>query len=227
VWGHTALSALELVGIFVFAISGGLMAIQKGFDAVGILILAEVTALGGGVVRDLIIGDIPPAAFRQVGYLLVPLVAATVAFFAHPVVERLTFAVLLFDAAGLGLFCVTGTLKALDHGLGSVQSAVLGVTTGVGGGLLRDIIARQTPALVKVDTDLYSIPAMAGAAVVTITYRVGLPMPVVAPVAAVFVFAFRVLAMVRHWTAPQAWTRRRRSSTPASGTCSDPGSNQP
>jgi uncharacterized membrane protein YeiH len=213
---HTALGVLELVGIFVFAISGALTAIQKGFDAVGILILAEVTALGGGVLRDLIIGDTPPAAFRQVGYLLVPLAAATVAFFAHPVVERLAFGVLLFDAAGLGLFCVTGTLKALDHGLGSVQSAVLGVTTAVGGGLLRDVIARQTPALVKVDTDLYSIPAMVGAAAVTVAYRMDLPMPVAAPVAAVFVFAFRVVAMVRHWTAPQAWTRRR-SGRPAGG----------
>src|SRR5690348_12316355 len=201
---HTALGVLELTGLFVFAISGALTAIQQGFDAVGILILAEVTALGGGVVRDVIIGDTPPAAFRQVSYLLVPLAAAVVAFFAHPVVTRLSFGVLLFDAAGLGLFCVTGTLKALDHGLGSVQSAVLGVTTAVGGGLLRDVIARQTPALVQVDTDLYAIPAMVGAAAVTVAYRSGLPMPVAAPIAAAFVFTFRVVAMVRHWTAPQA-----------------------
>nr|WP_280839482.1 TRIC cation channel family protein [Micromonospora sp. A200] len=190
---------------------------QKGFDAVGILILAEVTALGGGVLRDVIIGDTPPAAFQQVSYLLVPLAAATVAFFAHPVVQRLNFGVLLFDAAGLGLFCVTGTLKALSHGLGPVQSSVLGVTTGVGGGLLRDIIARQTPAVVKVDTDLYSIPAILGAAAVTVAYHVNLPMPVAAPVAAAFVFVFRVVAMVRHWTAPQAWTRRR-SGGPSGGT---------
>ncbi|WIM92539.1 TRIC cation channel family protein [Actinoplanes oblitus] len=206
---HLALAVLELVGIFVFAISGALTAIQKGFDAIGILILAEVTATGGGVVRDLIIGDTPPAAFRQAEYLLVPFAAAVVAFFGHPVMERLTFTVLLFDAAGLGLFCVTGTLKALDHGLGPVQSAVLGVTTGVGGGLLRDVIARETPALVQVDTDLYSIPAMIGAAAVTAAQRMDAPMSVAAPAAAVFVFAFRVVAMVRHWTAPRAWTRRR------------------
>ncbi len=114
-----------------------------------------------------------------------PLAAATVAFFAHPVAQRLTFGVLLFDAAGLGLFTVTGTLKALDHGLGAVQSAVLGVTTGVGGGLLRDIIARQTPALVRVDSDLYSIPAMLGAAAVTSADRMNLPMAVAGPVARV------------------------------------------
>lgn len=210
---HTVWGVLDLVGIFVFAISGALSAIQKGFDAVGILILAEVTALGGGVLRDLVIGDIPPAAFRQGAYLLVPLAAATVAFFAHPVVERLAFSVLLFDAAGLGLFCVTGTLKALDHGLGPVQSAVLGVTSGVGGGLLRDVIARETPALVKVDTDLYAIPAIVGAAAVTIAYRMNFPTSVAAPAAAAFVFAFRVVAMVRHWTAPQAWTPSRSGRT--------------
>ncbi|MER7278593.1 TRIC cation channel family protein [Dactylosporangium sp. NPDC000244] len=206
---HTALGVLEFTGIFVFAISGALVAIQKGFDAVGILILAEVTALGGGVVRDLVIGDTPPGAFRNAWYLLIPLAAATVAFFAHPVVERLNFGVLLFDAAGLGLFCVTGTLKALAHGLGPVQSAVLGVTTGVGGGLLRDVIARETPAVVKYDTDLYSIPAMVGAAVVTVAYKLHWPLTVAAPAAAVFVFGFRVVAMVRHWRAPRAWTRGR------------------
>ncbi|GAA3449543.1 trimeric intracellular cation channel family protein [Dactylosporangium matsuzakiense] len=206
---HTALVVLEHVGIFVFAISGALTAIQKGFDAVGILVLAEVTALGGGVLRDLIIGDNPPAAFRQTTYLLVPLGAATVAFFAHPVVARLNFTMLLFDAAGLGLFCVTGTLKALDFGLGSVQAALLGVTTAVGGGLLRDIIARDTPILMQKDTDLYSIPAMVGTAALTAADRLELPMAVAAPVAAVFVFTFRVAAMLRHWTAPQAWTRPR------------------
>lgn len=211
---HIALGILELVGLFVFAISGALTAIQKVFDAVGILILAEVTALGGGVLRDLIIGDTPPAAFRQVEYLLVPLAAAVVAFFAHSVVERVAFGVLLFDAAGLALFCVTGTLKALDHGLGPVQSALLGVTTAVGGGLLRDIVARQTPALVTVDSDLYSIPAMVGAAGVTVAFRLDLPMSVAAPAAAVLVFAFRVLAMVRHWRAPQAW----RAQSPPSAT---------
>lgn len=203
-WGHTALSVLELAGIFVFAISGALTAIQKGFDAVGILVLAEVTALGGGVLRDLVIGATPPAAFQHLGYLLVPLAAAAVAFVAHPVVERLAFTVLLFDAAGLALFCVTGTLIAYAHGLGSVQSAVLGVVTGVGGGLLRDVIARQTPAVVRVDTDLYAIPAMAGAAAVALAHHTAIPVAVYAPLAAALIFAFRLTAMLRHWKAPQA-----------------------
>lgn len=200
-------TALEWVGLYTFATSGALMAIHKRFDIVGIVVLAMLTALGGGILRDLIIGETPPAAFTDVSYLVIPLVAAVVTFFAHPVVQRLTFTVLVFDAAGLGLFCVTGTLKALDVGLGSIQAVLLGITTAVGGGVLRDITARETPALVQVDTDLYSIPAAAGAVIVAGAYPTSLPMPVVAAGAAVFVFAFRVVAMLRHWTAPHARVR--------------------
>jgi uncharacterized membrane protein YeiH len=202
---RTVQLVLELTGLSVFAISGALMAIRKRFDAVGILILATVTALGGGILRDLVIGDTPPAAFANTSYLVIPMVAAVVTFFAHRLFARLAFTILLFDAAGLGLFCVTGTLKALDHGLGAVQAVVLGVTTAVGGGVLRDVIARETPALVQVDTDLYSVPAAAGAIVVALAYHTGVPLPPVAVGAAVLVFAFRVVAMLRHWHAPLAW----------------------
>jgi uncharacterized membrane protein YeiH len=205
----TVLAILEIAGLFAFATSGALMAVHKGFDVVGIVVLAMLTALGGGILRDVIIGDTPPAAFTNVTYLVVPLAAAAVTFAAHPLVRRLTFTVLVFDAAGLGLFCVTGTLKALDAGLGSVQAVLLGVTTAVGGGVLRDITARETPALLQVDTDLYAIPAAVGAAVVAVAYQAGLPVPVVATGAAVFVFLFRIVAMLRHWTAPRAWERRR------------------
>jgi uncharacterized membrane protein YeiH len=170
-FGDSLLAIFELVGIFVFATSGALMAIRKGFDAVGILLLAEITAIGGGVMRDLLIGASPPAAFRDLGYFLVPVVAAAVTFGAHPVLERLMTPVLVFDAAGLGLFCVTGTLKALDYGLGPIQAAILGVTTAVGGGVLRDIVAREIPALVSPHTELYAVPALAGAAMVVLGRR--------------------------------------------------------
>jgi uncharacterized membrane protein YeiH len=200
----------DLVGLFVFATSGALMAIRKDFDAVGILLLAELTATGGGVLRDLIIGVTPPAAFTNLGYLLVPLVAAVVTFFAHPVLERLAKPVLVFDAAGLGLFCVTGTLTALDHGLGSVQAVALGVTTGVGGGVLRDIVAREIPALVRPDTELYAVPALAGTLVVAAAQPLHNARIAVEVGAAVFIFGFRLLALARGWHAPLAWGRRAR-----------------
>ena len=157
-------AALDLIGIFAFGISGALMAIRRDFDVVGIAILAVITALGGGILRDLVLGDTPPPAFTRWEYLVVPLAAAAVTFVAHPELERLTRTLLVFDAAGLGLFCVAGTVKALEYGLAPVAAATLGVTTAVGGGVLRDVIARETPTLVRPDSELYAVPAVAGAA---------------------------------------------------------------
>ncbi len=200
--------AFELVGIFAFAVSGALMAIRKDFDVVGIVLLAGITALGGGVARDVFIGAIPPVAFTNLGYFLMPVAAAAVAFFAHPAFERLTTAVLVFDAAGLGFFCVGGTLKALEYGLRPLPAAALGVVTGVGGGLLRDVIAREVPALVRPDTELYAVPAVAGVLAVVGLWELGHQGPWIAAGAVAFIFAFRVLAMARHWHAPRAWRRR-------------------
>ena len=202
--------AFDLLGMFAFATSGALMAIRKDFDAIGILLLASLTATGGGVMRDLIIGATPPAAFTNLWYLVVPVVAAIVTFFAHPVLERLMTPVLIFDAAGLGLFCVTGTLTALDHGLGPLQAAALGVTTGVGGGLLRDIVAREIPALVRPDTELYAVPALAGALMVAAARPLPHAQTTIAVSAAVFIFVFRLVALRRGWHAPRAWHHRDR-----------------
>jgi uncharacterized membrane protein YeiH len=201
--------ALELIGVFAFGMSGALMAVRRDFDVIGIAMLAVITAIGGGVLRDLLIGDTPPPAFTDWPYLVVPLGAAALTFFAHPALERLTRALLLFDAAGLGLFCVTGTVKSLDYGLGPVAAAALGVTTAVGGGLLRDVIARETPALVRPDSELYAVPAIAGALVVAVAWELDAYTPVVGAAAALTVFGVRLLALRRGWSAPRAWSRPR------------------
>ena len=169
------------------------------------------TALGGGILRDLVLGDTPPAAFTQWEYLAVPLAAAAVAFVAHPELERLTRTLLVFDAAGLGLFCVAGTLKALDHGLGPAAAVTLGVTTAVGGGVLRDVIARETPTLVRSDSELYAVAALAGATAVTIAWELDAYAPALGAGVAAAVFAVRVLALNRHWHGPRAL---RRAPTP-------------
>jgi uncharacterized membrane protein YeiH len=208
----TVTYVLELVGLLAFATSGALMAIRSGFDVVGIVVLAETTALGGGVLRDLVIGATPPAAFRDSLYLVMPLIAASLTFFFHPQIARLGTAVLVFDAGGLGLYTVTGTLKALDADLGTLQAVILGVTTAVGGGVLRDVLARETPALFRVETELYAVPAAVGAVIVAVAYRVGRPAPVVAVAAAVFVVAFRLVALRWRWHAPRARQRNRFNS---------------
>ena len=195
---------LELIGILAFATSGALLAIRLRFDVVGVLVLAETTALGGGVLRDLVIGTVPPAAFRDLLYLALPFLAACVTFFFHPQVERLATAVLVFDAGGLGLYAVAGTLKALDADLGVVQGAILGVITAVGGGVLRDVLARQTPELFKADAVLYAVPAAVGAIIVAVAYGTAGATPVIAVGAALLVVAFRLVALRRGWHAPSA-----------------------
>ncbi|MDX3383111.1 trimeric intracellular cation channel family protein [Streptomyces sp. V2] len=199
---------LDLAGIFVFALSGALLAVRKNFDVFGIAVLAEVTALGGGLFRDLVIGAVPPAAFTDLGYFLTPLIAALIVVFLHPEVERIQNAVNVFDAAGLGLFCVAGTTKAYDHGLGLTASATLGLATGVGGGVLRDVLANEVPSLLRWDRDLYAVPAMVGATMVVVCIHYEALTPLTSGLAAMTAFVLRLLAMHYHWRAPRAWNRR-------------------
>lgn len=202
---------LDLVGVFAFAVSGALMAVRRDFDVVGIAVLAVVTALGGGILRDLVLGDTPPPAFTEWPYLVVALAAAALTAVAHRGFTRLERPLLVFDAAGLGLFCVAGTEKALDAGLAPVAAALLGVTTAVGGGVLRDVVARETPALVRPDSELYALPAVAGALAFGVAWTLDVRGPAVGAVVAGLVFLVRVLALRRHWHGPLARGRAPRT----------------
>ncbi|MGW6306490.1 trimeric intracellular cation channel family protein [Streptomyces niveus] len=200
--------SLDLAGIFVFAISGALLAVRKNFDVFGMAVLAEVTGLGGGLIRDLIIGAVPPAAFTDLGYFTMPLVATVLVFFLHPHVERIQGAVNVFDAAGLGLFCVTGTVKAYEYGLGLTASAALGLATAAGGGVLRDVLANEVPSLLRWDRDLYAVPAIVGATTVAVCIRLDELNGLTSGLAALTAFVLRLLAMRFHWRAPRAYNRR-------------------
>ncbi|MFB6956811.1 trimeric intracellular cation channel family protein [Streptomyces sp. NPDC056309] len=199
---------LDVVGIFVFAISGALLAVRKNFDVFGIAVLAEATALGGGLFRDIVIGAVPPAAFTDLGYFLTPLFAALVVFFLHPHMERIQTAVYVFDAAGLGLFCVAGTTKAYAYGLNLTASATLGMATAVGGGVLRDVLANDVPSLLRWDRDLYAVPAIVGATMVVLCIHYDALNPFTSGLAVITAFVLRLLAMRYHWRAPRAWNRR-------------------
>ncbi|MER6104476.1 trimeric intracellular cation channel family protein [Streptomyces sp. NPDC001832] len=204
--------ALDIAGIFVFAISGALLAVRKNFDVFGIAVLAEATALGGGLFRDIVIGAVPPAAFTDLGYFTTPLLAAGLVFFLHPQVERIQVGVNVFDAAGLGLFCVTGTVKAHDYGLGLTASAALGLATAVGGGVLRDILANEVPSLLRWDRDLYAVPAMVGATMIALCIRFDALNAYTSGIAVILAFVLRLLAMRYHWRAPRAYNRRSATS---------------
>src|SRR6188472_1032351 len=166
----TLILALNLAGTFVFGLSGGLAAVRARLDLFGVVVLAAVVGLAGGIIRDLLIGT-PPATFRDWRYLAAAGASGIVCYFARPALERIQRSVLVFDAVGLGLFCVTGATKALDFGLGPVQAILLGAITGVGGGILRDVLLRDVPTVLR--HDLYAIPALLGASVVVVAQESG------------------------------------------------------
>jgi uncharacterized membrane protein YeiH len=196
----STLVTLDLVGIFVFAISGGLVAVRKDLDLFGVLVLAGTTGLGGGFLRDVLIGATPPAALADWRYLLVPVGAGLVTFVYHPALGRMERTVNVFDAFGLSLFCVAGAIKALDYGLGPVPAALMGMVTGIGGGMLRDVLAGRVPVIFR--GELYATPALAGAVVVVLGDRADLPVVVITVAGAGVCLVWRLLAMWRDWRAP-------------------------
>jgi uncharacterized membrane protein YeiH len=193
---------LDLAGIFVFALSGALVGVRRRLDVVGMAVLAEMTALGGGILRDLIL-NVRPAAFSSVDQVLVPIAATVIVFFWHPHVQRVMPAVDVFDAAGLGLFCAVGTEKAMSYGLSPLHAALLGVTTAVGGGILRDVLSGQVPSLLY-DRQLYAVPAMLGSALMALLYTLGLYGWPATLSAAVLAFGLRIAAMRLRLRAPLA-----------------------
>ena len=202
----TLLLSLNLAGTFVFGLSGGLAGVQARLDAFGVVVLAVVVGLAGGITRDLLIG-IQPQTFRDWRYLAVAGGAGLVTFIAHPALERLERPILILDAAGLALFCVTGASTALDYHVGPVEAVVLGAITGVGGGVLRDILVREIPVVLR--TGLYAIPALIGAAIVVAastsgTYNLAFPI-----LGAAVCFLIRVAGIYFDLNVPQAPGRVR------------------
>jgi uncharacterized membrane protein YeiH len=198
----TLVLTLDLVGTFVFALSGATAGARRRLDIFGVLVLSFVAANSGGIVRDLLIGATPPAAISDWRYLAVSLLAGVVIFFWYPVINRLQSPVLFFDAVGLALFCVAGAQKALVFGLEPVMAALLGMLTGIGGGIARDVLLSNVPAVFR--SDIYAVAALAGAAVVVIGDALGLPTTATALAGAVLCFGLRMLAVRYDWHLPRA-----------------------
>jgi uncharacterized membrane protein YeiH len=203
----TLLLVLNLAGTFGFGLSGGLAAVQARLDAFGVVVLAVVVGLAGGITRDLLIG-IAPQTFRDWRYLAVAAGAGLVTVVAHPVLGRLERPILVLDAAGLALFCVTGASSALDHRVGTVEAIVLGAITGVGGGVLRDILLREVPVVLR--TGLYAIPALIGAAIVAVAAKIGTHSLAVPIAGAAVCFGLRLAGIHFDLNVPQAPRREAR-----------------
>lgn len=200
---------LNLVGTFVFGLSGGLAAVRARFDLFGVLVLALVVGLAGGIVRDLLIGT-PPATFRDWRYLAVAGAAGLATFAARPVLERVWNVIQVLDAAGLALFCVTGATKGIEFHLGPAQAIILGAITGIGGGMLRDVLLRQAPTVLT--HDLYAVPALAGAAVVVVAHAAGSTSPAFPLIGFAACFAIRMFGLRYHLQLPIAPSERRAGS---------------
>jgi uncharacterized membrane protein YeiH len=195
----TLLLILDLAGIAVFASTGALVGVRKELDVFGVAVLAMITGLGGGVLRDVLIGAVPPNALQDWRYLVVPFVTSLVVFAFHPVFGRLEHEIMLLDALGLALFCVTGAVAAGEAGLNVLAASALGMLTGVGGGMMRDVVSGRVPVIFR--GDLYATPAFTGALVASVVQAAGWS-PWWYVLAGGICLVWRVLALQRGWSAP-------------------------
>src|SRR3954471_7416669 len=196
---------LNLVGTFVFGLSGGGAGVRARLDVFGVIVLSAVVALAGGVIRDLLIGT-PPATFRDWRYLAAAGAAGLVCIFAASLLDRVQRGVQVFDAMGLAVFCVAGASKATDFGLGPVQAVILGAITGIGGGMLRDILLGETPTVLR--RELYAIPALLGACVMVAAQRAGSSSALFPFLGACLCFGTRMIGLRYGLDVPTAPTER-------------------
>ena len=205
---NTFLVVFVLTGTFVFALSGAMAAVKHRLDAFGVLVLCFVTGNAGGITRDIMIGALPPAAINEWRYVAVSILAGLIVFFGYPLINRLSSPVLLFDAAGLGLFCVAGADKALAFHAGPLAATLLGMTTGIGGGMVRDLLVMEVPTVLR--TELYAVAALLGAAITVGGRSLGMPSHVAAPIGATLCITLRLLALRYGWHLPVAGQRDTR-----------------
>jgi uncharacterized membrane protein YeiH len=205
--GTTGL-VLDLVGTFTFALNGAMTAVRVArLDIVGVVTLGMITALGGGVLRDVLLGALPPATFSDWRYLVVAAVGGLVAFGLSRQLERLSTPITVFDALGLSLFAVTGAAKGLELGAGAGQAVLLGMITGVGGGTIRDVMVRRIPTVLR--SELYAVPALLGAAVAVVAARLDVTPLVGALAGAAVCLLVRLLGVGFRLNAPSPPGTRR------------------
>jgi uncharacterized membrane protein YeiH len=202
----TVVLVLDLCGTFIFALSGATAGIKHRLDIFGVLVLSFAAANVGGIIRDVLIGAVPPPAIADWRYVAVPVVAGLLTFYSGSVIDRLRNSVEIFDAGGLALFAVSGAQKALDYHLSPVAAMLLGMLTGVGGGVVRDVLSAEVPAVLR--GDVYAVAALAGAAVVVIGRVLQFPSTASALIGAALCFGLRFMAIRRGWQLPVArWSQ--------------------
>jgi uncharacterized membrane protein YeiH len=202
VTGGYPLLVADLIGVAVFAASGASAGVAKRLDLFGVAFVGFAAALGGGILRDLVIGAAPPLAFADWRYAVTAVAASIAAFWLHPALHRVRRTVLVLDAAGLGLFTVTGTLKALEAGVPAVGACLVGMLTAIGGGLTRDLLTGEIPVVLQ--KEIYAVVALGGAVLVAVLHRLQQTGVIPLVIAATLITGLRILALRRRWSAPIA-----------------------
>lgn len=201
----TLLLVFDLIGTFVFALSGGTLAVRQRLDLFGVLVLSCAAAVSGGIVRDVLIDAHPPTALDDWRYLVTAMLAGLVTFRWHGAIKRLRNPVQLFDAGGLALFAVLGTGKALAFGVSPFAATLLGMTTGIGGGIARDVLVARVPVVLQ--AELYAVAALVGGGVVALASVLQLPQQPAMAVGALACFGLRYMGIRRGWRLPVAQPR--------------------
>ena len=206
----TLLVAFDLGGTFVFALSGATAGVKHRLDIFGVLVLSFAAGNAGGIARDVMIGAAPPVAISDWRYIAVSILAGMITFYRYRIINRLSSPVLVFDAAGLALFAVSGASKALVFDVGPLGAMLLGMLTGIGGGIARDVLVREVPTVLR--TELYAVAALGGATVVVIGSLLHVPSFAAALTGAVLCFGLRFMAMRRGWQLPIARSAKQGTS---------------
>ncbi|NOY86617.1 MAG: trimeric intracellular cation channel family protein [Deltaproteobacteria bacterium] len=193
---------LDLLGTAAFAASGALAGVQRKMDLLGVVVLALVTAVGGGTIRDLLLGAVPPFCFKDENYLYLSIVVALLIFYFHHSLDFVHRPLLYFDALGLGTFLVIGTGKALKYDAGFLVAVMMGVMTATAGGVVRDVLSDQVPFILQ--KEIYATACVFGGILYYILYRFGVNESLTAVISALVVVVIRVIAIHRHWSLPVA-----------------------
>ncbi|HTZ90260.1 MAG TPA: trimeric intracellular cation channel family protein [Alloacidobacterium sp.] len=202
---HSAnlLLAIDLIGTLVFAVEGAMAAVQGNLDILGLMVLAFATALGGGIIRDVLIGAVPPNSIRDWRYPAVAFAGGAVVFFQNSFVNKVPESLIVtLDAAGLALFAVAGAAKALDYNIHPFLATLMGGITGVGGGTIRDVLLARIPSVLH--SDVYAAAALAGAAAMILSLKVKIRPAVATAVGFAVCFVLRMIAVHQHWNLPKA-----------------------
>lgn len=207
---HYLTLVLDWVGTLAFALSGALVGVQKRFDLFGVLFLSFVVAVVGGMMRDVLIGAVPPVAITDIHYFAIAMIGGVLTFYCYPNVTSHQRPILLLDAVGLGLFAVIGAQKAIDHGINPLMAAILGMLTGIGGGMTRDVLAGNVPFVLR--ADLYALAALAGGAVISIGAVMDVRPTYSMLLGASLCIFLRLMAIYFNWHAPLArWSQEKQT----------------